>query len=69
LEAIQLNQQRSYPEPLAVEGQKIIAEIARAFPTGKKVYNAAHRETIWKRTAVGAIIPYSAASELTEIQP
>ncbi|MBN2106502.1 MAG: DUF4065 domain-containing protein [Deltaproteobacteria bacterium] len=54
-------------EPLAAEEQHIIAAIARAFPSGKKVYNAAHREAIWKRTAVGAIIPYSAASELTEI--
>lgn len=67
LEAIQLNQQRSYPEPLAAEEHKNIAEITRAFPGGKKVYNAAHRETLWKRTAVGAIIPYSAASALTEI--
>jgi len=52
--------------PLAAEEQKNIVEIARAFPSGKKVYSAAHREASWKRTAVGSIIPYSAAAELTE---
>jgi putative zinc finger/helix-turn-helix YgiT family protein len=54
-------------EPLTAEEEKIIAKISKTFSTGKKVYNAAHREAIWEKTSTGAIIPYSSAAQLTEI--
>ncbi len=54
-------------EPLTSEEQKTIAKITKAFPRKWDVYNAAHREVIWQRRAVGEVIPYSDAGQLTQI--
>jgi putative zinc finger/helix-turn-helix YgiT family protein len=54
-------------EPLTVEEDAVIHKICKAFPTEKKVYDAAHKEVIWKRASTGSIIPYSHASELREM--
>jgi putative zinc finger/helix-turn-helix YgiT family protein len=54
-------------EPLAKEELAIISSIAETFPKKKDIYDAAHREVIWKRRAKGEMIPYSDAIELTEI--
>ena len=54
-------------EPLSVEELSIINQVAEKFPKEKDVYDAAHREKIWKETPTGALIPYSCANELTEI--
>ena len=49
---------------------RIIDKIAAKFPDEQMVYDAAHQERIWKETAIGALILYSRASELTKvIQP
>jgi len=53
--------------PLNPAEEEIIATIAKTFSTNKMVYDASHRETIWRDCPVGAIIPYSQASGLTEL--
>jgi len=54
-------------EALTKEELKIITKISAVFPNKRDVYDAAHREVIWKRRANGEIIPYSDAAKLTEI--
>lgn len=51
-------------DPLTADEKRIIARIGKKFPRDQMVYNAAHRETIWKRKARGAIIPYTESGEL-----
>lgn len=46
-------------EPLTEDEKKIIAKIARKFPTKQMVFDAAHREPVWKSRSTGSIIPYS----------
>jgi putative zinc finger/helix-turn-helix YgiT family protein len=53
--------------PLTPEEEAIIASIAKAFPSNKAVFDASHRERIWQQRATGAIIPYTQASQLTEL--
>ena len=57
----------SEAEPLSVEENKVIKIISTIFPQKQKVYNAAHREQIWKSKSIGQIIPYSESSDLTEL--
>ncbi len=57
----------SVPEPLSDDEKKIIAQICKVFPKEQMVYDAAHREPVWKNTSIGHMIPYSKAYELTEI--
>ena len=54
-------------DPLIADEKQIITRIAVTFPTKRDVYNASHREKIWKEKEIGSIIPYSDASRLTEI--
>ena len=54
-------------EPLSEEEFRIIHQVAEKFPNKEDVYNAAHREKVWQKSATGALIPYSRANELTEI--
>ena len=62
------NADESSAEPIIKEGIRIIEKITKAFPSEQMVYDAAHREAVWKRTPVGATIPYTAACELTGIE-
>lgn len=55
-------------EPLSEEEKRIIARVAAAFPSKKSAYDAAHHERVWEKRPTGALIPYTDASELTEIQ-
>ena len=57
----------SLAERLSADEQLIIQKIAVRFPHEQMVYDATHREKIWKETSTGALIPYSRSSELTEI--
>jgi putative zinc finger/helix-turn-helix YgiT family protein len=57
----------SKAEPLSPEEKKIINRIAMRFPKERMVYDAAHREAIWKNQPNGATIPYSGSSQLTEM--
>lgn len=57
----------SEADPLSKDELRIIDRIAEKFPHEKMVYNAAHREKVWKEKATGALIAYSDASELTEV--
>jgi len=60
----------SEAEPLSKDELRIIDRIAEKFPHQQMVYDAAHQERVWKETAIGALILYSRASELTKvIQP
>jgi putative zinc finger/helix-turn-helix YgiT family protein len=54
-------------EPLTDEEQRIIRRVASVFPKDKQVFDAAHRETVWKEKPTGAMIPYTDADRLTEI--
>ena len=57
----------SEAEPLSVEEKKIIKIISTIFPQKQMVYNAAHREQIWKNKSIGQIIPYSESNDLAEL--
>lgn len=54
-------------EPFSDEEIRSIRKVAERFPTEQSVYDASHREKIWKERDIGALIPYSCASELTQI--
>jgi putative zinc finger/helix-turn-helix YgiT family protein len=54
-------------EPLSLDEERIIKNICKKYPNKGLVYNAAHREKIWKEKPNGAPILYSDASMLTEI--
>ena len=55
----------SKAEPLSREEKRIITRIALKFPEERMVYEAAHKEKIWKKQPNGAIIPYTDSAELT----
>ncbi len=54
-------------EPLTEEEKLIIEKVACAFPTTRQVYDASHREVVWKEKSAGQFIPYSDAFRLTEL--
>ncbi len=62
-----LNANESEAEPLTDEEKSIIVRVAVTFPDKRMVYDASHREEIWKRRSPGELIPYTAADQLTEI--
>ena len=57
----------SKAEPLTPEERRIITRIAMTFSRERMVYDAAHKEKIWKKQPNGAIIPYTDSSELIGI--
>ena len=57
----------SKTEPLNSEEKRIITRIALKFPKERMVYEAAHKEKIWKKQPNGAIIPYTDSAELTAL--
>ncbi len=54
-------------EPLTEEEKLIIEKVAYAFPSTKKVFDASHREVVWKEKSTGQFIPYSDCFRLTEL--
>ena len=66
VESIQ-NADEGEAEPLTEEEKRIIFRIAGTFPDRQMVYDASHREEVWKKRSPGELIPYTAAEELTEI--
>ncbi|MBW2178053.1 MAG: DUF4065 domain-containing protein [Deltaproteobacteria bacterium] len=54
-------------EPLTEEEKRIIVSVAATFPDKRMVYDASHREDVWKNCNPGDLIPYTAAEDLTEI--
>lgn len=54
-------------EPLTDEEKNLIVRVVVTFPDERMVYDASHREEIWKSRSPGEIIPYTAAEELTEV--
>ena len=62
-----LKADESEADPLTEEEKKIIVRVAATFPDKRLVYDASHREEVWKKRTPGEIIPYTAAAELTEI--
>lgn len=57
----------SEAEPLSAEEIRILQKIVEKFPEEQMVYEAAHREKVWREAQLGALIPYSCAHELTEL--
>ena len=58
------NADESMAEPLTEEEKRVISRITMTFPEEQMVYDAAHKEKIWKRRSIGTIIPYSDSAEL-----
>jgi len=54
-------------DPLTTEEAKFVKKVAMTFPKNKDVYDAAHREIIWKEKITGALIPYPDAIRITEL--
>ncbi len=59
------NSDESSAKPLSKDEIRIIEKITEAFPVERMVYDAAHREEVWKKTPIGATIPYSSSEEIT----
>jgi putative zinc finger/helix-turn-helix YgiT family protein len=59
--------EESEAEPLSKDELRIIDSIVKKFPRERMVFNAAHREKVWKQKATGALIAYSDAFELTKV--
>jgi len=58
------NADESIAEHLSQEEKRVISKIAMTFPEEQMVYDAAHKEKIWKRRPIGAIIPHSDSAKL-----
>jgi hypothetical protein len=56
----------SIAESLTSDELRIIERLANTFPDEKMIYDAAHREGVWKEKRPGAVILYSESKELTE---
>jgi putative zinc finger/helix-turn-helix YgiT family protein len=54
----------SKAETLSREEKRIVTRIALKFPEERMVYEAAHKEKIWKKQPNGATIPYTDSAEL-----
>jgi len=54
-------------DPLSEEELRIVRQIADRFPQKQMVYDAAHKEKVWADTPKGMLIPYSCASDITEV--
>lgn len=54
-------------EPLSQEERWVIGAVAEKFPDEQDVFEAAHRERVWREASPGGLIPYACAAELTEI--
>ncbi len=61
------NSDESSAEPLSNDEIRIIEKITKVFPVERMVYDAAHREVVWKKTPIGATIPYSSSEEITGV--
>ncbi len=53
--------------PLSKEEKRAIAKVAHKFPKDQDVYNAVHKEIVWKEKRSGATIPYSDSERLSQI--
>jgi putative zinc finger/helix-turn-helix YgiT family protein len=54
-------------EPLSEDELQILQQVVARFPEERSVYEAAHRESIWRNAETGALISYTCAHELSEI--
>lgn len=54
-------------KPLTNEERSVLVRVALKFPTKRLVFAAAHKEDVWKRRAIGDLIPYTEAEKLTGI--
>jgi len=61
------NSDESSADPLSNDEIRIIETITEAFPVERMVYDAAHREVVWKKRPIGATIPYSSSEEITGV--
>ena len=54
-------------EPLSPEEIRILEKIVRRFPTERSIFDAAHREPVWKEKNSGELIPYIDANFIKAI--
>jgi putative zinc finger/helix-turn-helix YgiT family protein len=54
--------------PLSEEEFRVVRRVAETFPDEHAVYDAAHREKVWRESRTGALISYFSAHELAEIE-
>jgi hypothetical protein len=53
----------SEAKPLSREEKRIITRIGLKFPKERMVYDAAHKEKIWKKQPNGTVIPYTDSAD------
>lgn len=54
-------------DPLTKSEIKIMKKIANKFPKQEMVFDASHKEPVWKETKIGNIIPYTKADLVKEL--
>ena len=54
-------------DPLTAGEEQVISRITECCPEDQLVYDAAHREMVWKEKPPGSLIPYTDAARLTEV--
>ncbi len=57
----------SKAEPLSPEEIRILERIVRRFPNERSIFDAAHREPIWKEKKPGELIPYTDANRIEAV--
>jgi hypothetical protein len=62
-----LDADESTAEPLSDEEKRIIKKIGVQFPNNWQIFDATHKEIIWKEKSTGAGIKYTDAVRLSEI--
>jgi putative zinc finger/helix-turn-helix YgiT family protein len=62
-----LDADESTAEPLSDEEKRIIKKIGVQFRNNSQIFNATHKEIIWKEKSTGARIKYTDAVRLSEI--
>ncbi len=61
------NADETKAEPLTQEEKRILVRIVKKYPSKQKIFDAAHREGVWKKKGPGSLMPYADAFNLTEI--
>jgi len=54
-------------DPLSEYEERILARIAKSFPSDQRVYGAAHQEQAYKSKKNGELIPYTDAESITAV--
>ena len=59
--------QEGRAEPLTEHEERILARIAKVFPSNQSIYTAAHKEQAYTSRKNGELIPYADAERITAV--